>query len=254
MTPQDIEFAAQKAAQLIQNATFPVVLTGAGISTPSGIPDFRSAKSGLWSKNNPMEVASYTAFRYYPEKFFNWLRPLAKEIWNASPNPAHKALSALEARGIIKAIITQNIDGLHQRAGSKNVIEVHGSMESLSCQGCRRKYPSNDFYAPLIEQNQFPYCPSCNRILKPDIILFEEQLPTNAWIDAQNYCESADLILVVGSSLEVTPAASLPLYGLDHGAKIIINTFSETYLDQRAALLLPYDVAEILPRIEKLIQ
>ncbi|MDZ4159682.1 MAG: Sir2 family NAD-dependent protein deacetylase, partial [Anaerolineaceae bacterium] len=133
MIKSDLEHALITACQTLQNARHAIAFTGAGISTPSGIPDFRSQNSGLWSKTDPMEVASLTAFRDRPEAFFNWLRPLTAQIVNAHPNPAHSALVELEKMGVLKATITQNIDGLHQRAGARNVIEVHGSMNNLAC-------------------------------------------------------------------------------------------------------------------------
>lgn len=249
MTHASLEQAASQAAEIIQGSSYPIALTGAGISVPSGIPDFRSANTGLWSKNNPMEVASLTAFRHTPERFFNWLRPLAREMWAAQPNPAHFGLARLEQVGKLKAVITQNIDGLHQRAGSQAVIEVHGSMETLSCLNCRQHFPAQAFAETFIQQAQMPRCPNCNALVKPDIVLFEELLPVQAWQQAQAHAEQADLVLVIGSSLEVTPAANLPLYALDHGAQLIINTMSPTYLDRQAAMLIPYDVAEIIPLI-----
>lgn len=249
MTTHSIQEAAQQAAALISKSNWMVVLTGAGISTPSGIPDFRSPTTGLWSRNNPMEVASLSAFRYRPEAFFNWLRPLAREMTKAQPNPAHLALAQLEEKGILKAIITQNIDGLHQKAGSKKVYEVHGSMQKLDCLSCRQNYPLDDFIEPFLLQEELPRCPNCSAILKPGIVLFEELLPLEVWQQAEHQSAKADLFVVVGSALEVTPAAHLPLYALDQGANLIINTYSTTYLDSQADLLLPFDVAKIWPEI-----
>ncbi len=241
--------AAEKAADLIKQAHKVVAITGAGISTPSGIPDFRSAGSGLWTHEDPMQVASLSAFRYRPEKFFDWLRPLARKFLSAEPNPAHLALAKMEANGFLSALVTQNIDSLHQRAGSHNVVELHGTAASLTCPKCRSHYSISEFIEVFLEQENIPHCPRCQAILKPDIVLFEELLPVAAWQFAEDYCSQADLILVVGSSLEVTPAAHLPLYGLERGAKLMINTFSSTYLDERADLLLPFDVAAIMPAI-----
>ncbi len=246
---QSMEETAALAAHLIRQSHYVVALTGAGISTPSGIPDFRSANTGLWTHNNPMEVASLSAFRHQPQKFFNWLRPLAREMVKAQPNPAHLALARLEQNGYLKAVITQNIDGLHRRAGTRNLYEIHGSMETLTCLKCRQDFPANDFYDHFINQEQIPACPNCRSTLKPGIVLFEEMLPVDVWNAAQAQSEQADLFLVVGSALEVTPAAHLPLYALENGAKLVIITLSPTYLDPRAALLLPFDVAEVLPAI-----
>lgn len=253
MTSLTIKQAAQQAAMHISESKWMVVLTGAGISTPSGIPDFRSPKTGLWSRDDPMVVASLSAFRNRPERFFNWLRPLAREMTKAQPNPAHVALAQLEQKGILKAIITQNIDGLHQKAGSKTVLEVHGSVQELHCPSCRQNFPVENYLESFISKEEIPRCVNCRAILKPNIVLFEELLPMNVWQQAEQQATQADLFVVVGSALEVTPAAHLPLYALEQGARLIINTFSPTYLDTRADLLLPFDVAEIWPEIVKLV-
>jgi len=250
MIPLAAENAIQEAADLIRSARHVVVLTGAGISTPSGIPDFRSQKTGLWTKDDPMQVASFSAFKYRPEAFFNWLRPLAEKIWQARPNPAHIGLAELEAAGLIEAVITQNIDGLHQEAGSKTVLELHGSARSADCPHCRKTYPA-DVFRQSFMAGGIPRCPQCSTILKPAIVLFEEMLPTDVWEEASWQCEQADVMLVVGSSLEVIPAAGLPRLALEHQARLIINTMSTTYLDGQAQILLPYDVAEIIPLIRK---
>lgn len=239
----------RQAARLFREARYAVALTGAGISTPSGIPDFRSQGSGLWTQNDPMKVASRSAFQHRPEAFFNWLRPLGKQIWRSKPNPAHIALAQMERAGFVKAIITQNIDTLHQRAGSQNVIEVHGSLSTLTCPRCLNTYPGANFYRVFVEEEQMPRCPNCEALLKPDIVLFEEILPEDAWNRAQQACERADLLLVAGSSLEVSPVSTLPLYALDHRAHILINNLSPTYLDERADVILRQDVAETLPQI-----
>jgi NAD-dependent deacetylase len=235
------------AAELICAAKHTVVFTGAGISTPSGIPDFRSAKTGLWLKDDPMQVASLTAFRSQPRVFFDWLRPLAKTAFHAQPNPAHIALAKLEEAGLVKVVITQNIDNLHQKSGIKNIIELHGSMNSLTCQKCRKSYPINNFVESFIESQELPLCPHCCSLLKPDIILFEEMLSMQAWSQAEDHCDKADLVLVVGSSLEVSPANTLPVFAVRHAAKLIINNFSPTFLDSEAELLFPCDVVEFMP-------
>lgn len=251
MTGVTLQRGAQQAADLIRRAKYVAVLTGAGISTPSGIPDFRSVKSGLWTKNDPMTVASLSAFNSHPEIFFNWLRPLAEKIFRAAPNAAHAGLAKMEDAGWIKVIVTQNIDGLHQAAGSVNVLEIHGSTRVLTCQRCNNKYPFDHFYNDFVNHNVIPRCKNCMIPLKPDIILFEEMLPMNAWAQAQAHFEKADLALVIGSSLEVIPAAMLPGYSLDNGACLIINTLSPTPFDAEASLLLPFDVVDMIPAISE---
>ena len=247
----EIRQAIRAAADLIRSFGNGIVLTGAGISTPSGIPDFRTPGSGLWSRYNPMEVASLSAFRYQPEKFFDWFHPLAKTIVLALPNPAHHALAILEKAGYLHTIITQNIDGLHQRAGSKQVLEVHGTLESLTCIGCFKKYPSDSFITRYIENGEMPTCSDCGQILKPDVILYEEQLPRQTWLAARRACRNCRIILVAGSSLEVTPVATLPHEALENDARLIIINQSPTYLDPRAEVLLKGDVADILPLISQ---
>lgn len=242
----------EKAAELLRSARHAVAFTGAGISTPSGVPDFRSQGSGLWERFDPMKVASVEVFQNHPERFYDWLRPLLQTTWNAQPNAAHDALARLETAGILKAVITQNIDDLHQRAGSKTVYEVHGSLRTLTCPHCRAVYPSSDFRQALEHleaDNGLPHCPSCSQILKPDIILFGETLPVDAWEQSEEHCRQADVMLVVGSSLEVYPAAALPEIAVEHRAKLIINNFTPTHLDHHAQAVFHSNVAEILPEL-----
>lgn len=243
--------AIEDAAVLIRKAKRAVVLTGAGISTPSGIPDFRSEGSGLWSRDEPMEVASLSTFRTAPERFFSWFQPLASQIFNAQPNAAHRALADFENAGQIQMIITQNIDALHHKAGSKNVIEVHGTLRTLSCTNCFKKFESHPFLQSYIETGAIPRCLNCNGILKPDVILFGEQLPQSAWYQAQRAVRQCDLMVVAGSSLEVLPVARLPMQALDRGAHLIIINNTPTYLNVRADVVIMDDVAAILPEIAK---
>ena len=248
-----IEAGLKTAAGLLRSAKHVVVFTGAGISTPSGIPDFRSAGTGLWEHFDPMEVASLGMFQTHPEKFYGWLRPLLQSIWAAQPNPAHLALARLEQAGIVKALITQNIDDLHQRAGSRNIYEVHGSLRSMTCAHCRETFPAEQFRDHLHGQDAMPHCPGCQRVLKPDITLFGEMLPAETWIEAEEHCIQADLVLVAGSSLEVWPAASLPALAVEHGAQLVLINLTPTPLDRNADVLLPANVAEALPRLADLV-
>ncbi|MEA3351511.1 MAG: NAD-dependent deacylase [Chloroflexota bacterium] len=249
MTTRPSDQDIHKAAQLIKEAHHAVALTGAGSSTPSGIPDFRSAGSGLWTRFNPMEVASLTSFRRNPERFFEWLRPLVRQMFTAQPNPAHITMAQLEKRGYIQATITQNIDGLHQRAGARNVLEVHGGLNTLSCIGCYQQYQSDKYIAPYVKDGIIPRCPACGRILKPDAVLFEEQLPAKTWLEARKACDTCDLIIVAGSSLVVMPVAGLPTRAIKNGAAVLVINKTPTYVDKEAAVVLAGDVAEILPSI-----
>lgn len=243
----------RRAVDILSKARHAVAFTGAGISTPSGIPDFQSQNTGLWQRFDPMQVASIGAFQTRPQAFYDWLRPLLRDSWNAQPNPAHSALAQLEARGILKALITQNIDDLHQRAGSRTVLEVHGSLRSVICPGCQHTYPSADFRDLLAQTEDLPRCPGCGRIVKPAITLYGEMLPADTWAAAEEHCLRADVVLVAGSSLSVFPAYSLPEIALQNGAQILINNRTPTHLDEYAAVLLPMDVAEALPQIAALL-
>jgi NAD-dependent deacetylase len=249
MSLAGLEDSITRARSILRAARYAVAFTGAGISTPSGIPDFRSKESGMWERFNPMETASLTTFRNHPERFWNWKRPLMLNSWQAQPNPAHLALARLEAAGILKAVITQNIDGLHQRAGSKTVLEVHGSIDKMTCPRCKKHFVSMAFKAILEQPGGIPTCPDDHAILKPDVVLFEEPLPADVWRAAENHARAADVLLVVGSSLEVYPAAYLPQLAVENGARTIIANLSATFLDSNAEVLLPADVALSLPAI-----
>ena len=248
---RDIIESIQLASDLIKHSHHSVVLTGAGISTPSGIPDFRSPGTGLWTKYLPMEVASLSAFRYNPELFYQWLHPLVQHMLTARPNPAHYSLAQLEENGFIESIITQNIDGLHSRAGSKNVIEVHGTLNSLTCIKCFIQVSSELIIQEYIDNCLIPHCQICGGILKPDVILYEEQLPIKTWIKAEEACRKCDLLIVAGTSLEVMPSAKLPVLALDNGASLIIINKTNTYIDIRADIIIRADVADIFPQISE---
>ena len=241
-----------QAVELINKSRYIVAFSGAGISTPSGIPDFRSQGTGLWQKDDPMEVASLSSFLYSPTRFFNWFHSLYSKIYYSSFNYAHKALTILEESNKIKAIITQNIDNLHQQSGSKSVIEIHGSTSEFICLDCHRKIRFNDEMAmKFVNDFEIPRCIYCDSILKPTVTLFEEQLPFQAWEDANKHLLRTDLVIVIGSSLDVYPANQLPFKALENGAKLIINTISTTPLDHQADLLLNFDVVEVWTRIIK---
>lgn len=200
-----------------------------------------------------MEVASLNTFRTAPERFYQWFRPLARQIFNAQPNPAHTALARLEKAGRLRLIVTQNIDILHQKAGSQRVVEMHGTLATLSCTQCYQKTDSDRYLESFTDNGIIPLCPKCGSILKPDVILFGEQLPQKAWLEAQREARQCDLMLVAGSSLEVLPVAGLPMQALDRGAHLIIVNNSPTYLNVRADLVILDDVAEALPAIAELV-
>jgi NAD-dependent deacetylase len=238
-----------QAAKLIGGSTNSVAFTGAGISTPSGIPDFRGRGSGLWSKADPMAVASLHGFQSNPEHFYDWLRPLARLMIKSEPNPAHCALAQLEQHGLLEAVITQNIDLLHTRAGSQVVHEVHGHIREATCSRCGRKCSGGLFIDQLVSDGPVPSCPQCDGVLKPDVVLFDELLPEAVMLAAQHAAMQCDLMLVAGSSLEVYPAADLPALTKRCGGSLIIVNFDSTHLDNSADVLIRGDVAEVLPAI-----
>ncbi len=245
------EAEIQQAAALLLQSKYAVALTGAGISTPSGIPDFRSAESGLWEKHDPMVVASLIGFRHRPDLFYEWLVPLARTLIQASPNPAHYALAKLESLGILKSVITQNIDLLHSRAGSKTVYEVHGHIREATCITCFAVYPAESLLKEYIESDgkKLLRCASCGSVLKPNVILFGEQLPLKVFNAAQREVRQCDMMVVAGSSLEVYPVADMPRQARAGGAKLILINYSETDYDRVANVTIRGDVADILPRI-----
>ncbi|MFZ5915500.1 MAG: NAD-dependent protein deacylase [Chloroflexota bacterium] len=248
----NLEAQIEQAARIIAAGQYVVSVTGAGHSTPSGIPDFRSPESGLWQSVNPMEVASIFGFRQRPESFFEWVRPLVQTVLDAAPNPAHYALADLEAVDRMKAVITQNIDGLHQRAGSKQVLEVHGHVRQATCIRCYRVEPLEAYLPAFLADGQIPRCPACNGILKPNVILFGEQLPVSVLNAAWREVRACDVVLVAGTSLQVAPASDLPRTALAHGARAVVVNYEPTDLDPLAHVVIHDDVSSVLPRIAAL--
>ncbi len=248
-----LEEKIERAARLIRQSRHMVAFTGAGHSTASGIPDFRSPESGLWERHNPMLVASIWAFRLNPKSFYDWIRPMVEILLNAPPNPAHVALAELGEMGYLKTVITQNIDNLHQRAGSRRVLELHGHMREATCIRCYQEVPIDPLLTQRVLDGEVPRC-KCGGVLKPNVILFGEQLPIRVLNLAMAEARRCDLILVAGSSLEVTPAADIPFLAVESGAKSIIVNLQPTSFDDRADVVIHGDVAEILPRfVEQLL-
>lgn len=238
-----------RAAELLREAHHAVALTGAGSSTPSGIPDFRSPGSGMWERANPMEVASIYTFRRQPERFYSWIRPMVSTMLTAEPNPGHRALAELEAGGWLKAIITQNIDNLHQRAGAREVLELHGHMQEATCISCYKVVPSEELLDDLLSSDEVPRCVECGGVMKPNVVLFGEQLPIKVVNAAMAHIRQTDLMLIAGSSLEVVPASQLPLVVHEQAGRLIVVNLTPTYIDDIAEVVIHGDVAEVLPRI-----
>jgi NAD-dependent deacetylase len=243
-----------QASRLLMQAQYATALTGAGISTPSGIPDFRSFGSGLWERVDPFEVATIHAFRQRPQAFYDWVRPLVKVVMDAEPNAAHLALAELGEKGIVKEVITQNIDGLHQRARSDAVIEVHGHLRQATCIRCYETVPAKPLISGFVETHALPRCTSCNGVMKPDVILVGEQLPAHALIAAQQAARKSDVMIVAGSSLEAAPAGDLPLLAKQRGGKLIFVNLGPTHLDESADVIIRADVVDVLPMIADVVR
>jgi NAD-dependent deacetylase len=231
-------------ARLIRAHQPCVVLTGAGASTESGIPDFRSP-TGMWANFEPSEYASLPAFRADPRKVWRFYKPRIAMLTDAEPNAAHLALAALERAGLVEAVVTQNIDVLHERAGTRNLIEVHGSIRTASCPSCGTAYAREAVIAQL-EDADAPTCERCGAVLKPDVVFFGELLPVDAVDRAFELARRASLLLVVGSALEVHPVAALPEETLAAGGRIAIVNRGSTPYDARATLKLDGSAGEIL--------
>ena len=235
--------SAVALAALIRERQPCVVLTGAGVSTESGIPDFRS-ETGIWADVDPFEVASLVAFRRDPERVWRFYRERVHLLREAEPNAAHTAIAELERRGLVQAVVTQNIDLLHTRAGSEDVIEVHGSIRSAQCLRCLWNEPADSVLEQL-ESEATPSCPHCGDVLKPGVVLFGEVLPAAAIERATHLARAAGLVLVVGSSLEVWPVAGLPLEARSFA---IVNRGS-TALDEHALLKIDAGAGETLSAV-----
>jgi len=236
--------AASALARLIRANQPCVVLTGAGVSTESGIPDFRSP-TGIWAEFDPDEYASLPAFRAEPAKVWTFYKPRIAMLTEAEPNAAHRALAELERGGLVEAIVTQNIDLLHERAGSHNLVEVHGSIRTATCPACGSSYPREAVMDKLAHADA-PSCDRCGAILKPGVVFFGELLPADAIERAFELARRARLLLVVGSSLEVHPVAALPEETLAAGGRLAIVNKGPTPYDRRADLKLEGSAGEVL--------
>ena len=217
MDRRGLEEAVKATVELLDRSTYAIAFTGSGISSEAGIPTFRG-KDGLWNRYRPEELASPEAFRRDPLKVWRWYAWRLKLVLRAKPTPAHKVIAALEDKGIIRSVVTQNVDGLHQRAGSRNVIELHGSILRARCTGCGYKWMINR----VLEDSELPLrCPKCSSLARPDVVWFGEALPPDALRRAYDEFLRADLVLIVGTSGIVEPAGSLPLLAAENGAKLV---------------------------------
>jgi NAD-dependent protein deacetylase/lipoamidase len=240
---------AQQVADLLKQSERTVVLTGAGISVPSGIPDFRTPGTGLWENVDPMEVAHIDAWRRDPDRFWSFYGQRFASLVDKEPNNAHRAIAELERRGLVRAVITQNIDRLHRLAGTERLIEVHGSIDQSVCLQCGGKVSIDRVVELLAGGEGAPVCESCVAPLKPDVVLFGELLPEPALAEAQSLAMEADLMLCVGSSLEVYPVAGLPAMMQGAGGRLVLITQGPTPYDSDAEVKLDGDVVEELEAV-----
>jgi NAD-dependent deacetylase len=244
-SPQSLD-AAGRLAELLREASSAVVLTGAGISVPSGIPDFRSPGTGLWQRVDPMEVAHIDAWRRDPDRFWSFYSERFASLVDRRPNPAHEAVAELERRGLVKGVVTQNVDRLHRLAGTRRLVEVHGSIERSVCMQCGGKVTLERVLAQLDGADGAPECLACIAPLKPDVVLFGELLQDEVMAEAQALAAEADLIVCIGSSLEVYPVAGLPGITLAGGGRLALVTQGPTPYDREAEVKLDGDVVEEL--------
>jgi NAD-dependent deacetylase len=234
----------KKVENLLKKSQYTVVLTGAGMSTESGLPDFRSSQ-GLWNGRNPEEIASVHALEKNRDAFVEFYRWRIEQLHQFEPHQGHHMLTQWQRQGLIQQIITQNVDGFHQQATSHDVIELHGSLRQLRCMGCSKK-SSSDRY---LSEDGF-ICPHCNGFLRPDIVLFGEALDERAISRAIEGAREAELFIVMGSSLHVSPANILPVEAINQGAFFIIMNEGPTSLDGHAHLIVQGKIGEILPKLQ----
>ena len=251
MENQDLEALTEKVADLIINSRKTVVFTGAGVSTESGIPDFRSP-GGIWERFDPDDF-TYQKFVSNPESRRKQWRMLREGLLTdrAAPNPAHDAIAELDGLGKLDCVITQNIDNLHQKAGvpDDKVFELHGNMQWVVCLGCGRRYPFGEIKSRLDKGEEIPDCEACQGMLKPDVVMFGEQLPSQVLKEASRRSMASDLFIVIGSTLVVYPAAYMPIYAVEAGAKLVIINLSATPMDHQAAVLVRAKAGEAMPKV-----
>jgi NAD-dependent deacetylase len=244
-----------RAAEAIRNAKHVIALTGAGISTESGIPDFRS-RGGLWEKFDPGEYATIDAFHENPEKVWRMLFEMIDLVRNARPNPGHTALAELEKMKKLACVITQNIDNLHQEAGSANVVEYHGNVSRLECLQCGRMHGGGDIdVGTVVSSRVSPLCTKCGAVLKPTVVLFGEMIPREATVRSEEAARSADVVLVIGTSAVVYPAAGIPLIAKQNRAVIIEFNMEETGLTSYGTdIFIKGKTGDTLPELVRRIQ
>jgi len=249
--PSEYSTKLEQIRDLLVNSTSSVAFTGAGFSTPSGISDFRSPGTGLWTRVAEIpKSGTIQGFAQDPQSFYDWFGPFAKLILEAEPNPAHYALAEMEALGFIQTVITQNADMLHQRAGTKHILEVHGSLAQATCIRCYKVAPALPMLEQFFVDGKVPICRECGGVMKPDVILTGEQLPAKVLVAARKAVRESDVMLIAGTSLSGGPATALVKMFLEHGAQHIIVNKTPSRFDNYAEVMIYADVVDVLPDID----
>ncbi len=249
----EIEEKIERLARLILESKNIVVLTGAGMSTESGIADFRSPSTGLWEKVDPYEFASIDSYRAHPAKNLEVMLETGRAIFSARPNKGHKALTRLQKLGKLKGILTQNIDRLHHKAKTQNIVEFHGNVMEAKCLQCRRIFPITDMVNQAL-QGKVPICEVCNGMLKPNAIFFGEPLELDKLAAADDMLVDCDLLVVLGSSLVVYPVAWYPQKALSMGAKLAIINIQETDMDSLAEVVIHEKIGNVFPKVVSIVE
>lgn len=249
-----LEDNIEKFAHLILESKNIVVLSGAGMSTESGIPDFRSPGTGLWEKVSPDEFASIHSYVSNTGKNLKFMLDMGLKIFKAKPNRGHKMLTKLQKLGKLNGILTQNIDGLHQKAYTKNVIELHGTANEAICMRCKKVYPITTMINQVFKKQYVPSCEKCGGLLKPNAIFFGEALHSETLRRADELIEDCDLLIILGSSLLVYPVAFYPHKAISKGAKIAIINIQETDMDHNAEVVIHQKIGDILPKIVETVE
>lgn len=243
------------AAKIIARSRFAIAFTGAGISAESGVPTFRGF-NGLWKRYRPEELATPEAFKRNPALVWEFYRWRMRKILEARPNPAHYALAELEEMGILKGVITQNVDDLHREAGTKNIIELHGNIFRVRCTSCtyRENLKASGRVREFVNSEDIPRCPRCGSLLRPDVVWFGEPLPRDALERAFRLAEKADTVIVVGTSGLVYPAAYIPYIVKEHGGRVIEVNVERSGITPIADVFLRGKAGEVLPKLVELVR
>ena len=241
----------KKLYDMLRLSSNTAVLTGAGISTESGIPDYRSPGTGLWERMD-QSVVSLGGFLEKPQNYYTYALELYPTRNKAEPNIAHRMLATFEKEGLLNGVITQNVDGLHKKAGSKNVYELHGTLREAICLDCREQESMETIMEGVKNGVNPPLCKVCNGLLKPKAVFFGEGLPEEEWQAALGLLDGADFLIVIGTSLLVHPVSHLPRVALEGGAKLAIINIQDTPFDKQADLVIHEKIGEVFLELERI--